>query len=345
MRKKEFEKLLARYNKGLCTPDEEAYIDEWFSAMEDDVPVDGADRALIKRRSWDRLRRYMTESKDDREQERKAGNGQRIGAYSRFGLPLAASILILLGALAYLVVNGLENGVPAEETLLSERRVYNGTEKVMRIFLDDGSEVLLKPRSSLQYKEGFDKTQRALFLEGEAFFIVSRDSLRPFLVTTDHLVTKVLGTSFLVSAFSNQPNVTVEVKSGKVSVTTKKNVLQRPGAEGEMILTPNQRVSYNTVNNQMSRGIIEKPQPILPAEEIDRMYFEAAPVGEIFEGLERAYGVDIQFDKDIFSSCVLTTSIGEGSIHNRLDMICRAIDATYVFKEDRIVIRGAGCNR
>ena len=126
---------------------------------------------------------------------------------------------------------------------------------------------------------------------------------------------------------------------------TKKDKNATNGPLKETILTPNQKIIYNKNKNVVALAIVNEPVPILPAEVVKRMHFEAAPVGEIFEGLEQVYGVDIEFDKNIFSSCILTTSIAEGSIYNRLDMICKAIDAQYIFKENQIVIIGAGCSQ
>jgi hypothetical protein len=74
-----------------------------------------------------------------------------------------------------------------------------------------------------------------------------------------------------------------------------------------------------------------------------RMHFEGAPVSRIFDQLEKVYGVEIDFDRIVFSSCTLTTSIAEGNIYDRLNMICKAIDARYVLKENHIVIEGNGC--
>ena len=91
-------------------------------------------------------------------------------------------------------------------------------------------------------------------------------------------------------------------------------------------------------------GIIEEPQPIPAEEKIRRMRFEEAPVAEIFSALERVYGVDIVFDKNQLSSCVLTTSISDGGIYNRLDIICEAIGAEYTVNEGEIVITGSGCD-
>jgi hypothetical protein len=90
--------------------------------------------------------------------------------------------------------------------------------------------------------------------------------------------------------------------------------------------------------------IVDVPQVIVPAEEFKRMRFEGAPVKEIFNAIEKVYGVDIIYDEPKFLGCTLTTTISDGDIYNRLDIICKVIGASYEVKEDRILISGAGCN-
>ena len=82
---------------------------------------------------------------------------------------------------------------------------------------------------------------------------------------------------------------------------------------------------------------------ILPEEEIRRMRFEEAPVTEIFKALEKVYGVEIDFDEALFSTCRLTTVISKDDLYGRLDIICNVIGTSYTLHEDRIVISGAGC--
>jgi type II secretory pathway component GspD/PulD (secretin) len=84
--------------------------------------------------------------------------------------------------------------------------------------------------------------------------------------------------------------------------------------------------------------------PLLPPEEIKRLRFVDAPLREVFEAIEKIYGVDLVFDQATFASCVLTTSISDGGIYKRLDIISDAIGLKYAVVEDKIVITGKGCN-
>jgi ferric-dicitrate binding protein FerR (iron transport regulator) len=343
MRRKEFQNILRKYKKGLCTPEEEALVDKWFKSMEmgQDQSFDGSAQNQLKERSWAIVRQHIVDSKGNlvKQSQRSLPT-----SYKR-AWAIAACIGLVAASVGFYTSGPEKHDTQSTPVNAVERTVSNNTDTDMDVHLKDGSRVSLKPNSSITFPEPFADAQRYVALEGEAFFDVSRDTLRPFFVNTRELVTKVLGTSFTISAFLDQENITVAVMSGKVAVMTKKGQVSTNGALNETILTPNQKIIYNRTHNVVSRAIVEKPLPIVESKSVKRKHFEAAPIREIFEGLEQVYGIDIEFDENTFSSCILTTSIGEGNIYNRLDMICKAIDAHYVITENHIVISGSGCSR
>jgi transmembrane sensor len=162
-------------------------------------------------------------------------------------------------------------------------------------------------------------------------------------VYTHEVTTKVLGTSFTIKALREDKNITVAVKTGRVSVYAHPASPIQSRAS-ETILTPNQQIVYNRMANTVSRMLVENPLAIMPAAEIERLHFEEAPVPAIFKALEKVYGVDMVFDEKLFSTCTLTTSISDEPIYDRLDIICKAIGATYSVEEFQIEIDGPGCN-
>lgn len=92
------------------------------------------------------------------------------------------------------------------------------------INLPDGTSVILKQGSSLRYAAKFNGHTREVHLSGEAYFEVKKDPSRPFLVYSNELVTKVLGTSFSVKAWKDDKKFKVTVTTGKVAVFTKNNI-------------------------------------------------------------------------------------------------------------------------
>jgi transmembrane sensor len=339
MERKDFLVILKKYRSGTATPDEKKLVDEWCRAMEAANPVGIPTDIELKEQDWSNVARHI---RNTNKLEKRGGI--RLLWYST---GIAASLLIA-SAVYFSVItrqqtNTASKDIESSATSDLKHVVRTGNTSQVAV-LPDGSEVTLAPESELRFSTSFDGPQREVYLEGEAFFNVTRDTARPFLVYTSQVVTKVLGTSFTVKAFREEKNITVAVRTGKVSVYTQRDRDSKiaDGTKG-IIVTPNQQVVYNKEENTVARMIVDSPQKIIPEEEVKRIRLEDATVSEILAAIEKVYGVDIVYDEQVFASCILTTSISDGDLYNRLEAICRAIDATFRIEEDKIVVTGPGC--
>jgi transmembrane sensor len=178
------------------------------SEMEEDFPADGQVAAMLDE---------IHSRKDEGSRWPSRGLWLRLGA----SLSAAAVVLLTIGWLRE--PNRHDNHVSYEE-LLSAVEVplmeqTNTTTAPILLTLPDSSTILLQPKSSVSYRKDFvHNALREVYLSGEAFFTVSKNRRRPFVVYSNELVTKVLGTSFIVKAFEDARQVEVSVKTGKVSV-------------------------------------------------------------------------------------------------------------------------------
>lgn len=340
MEQKDFLVILKKYRNGTATPDEKKLVDEWCMAMEAANPVHIPEDSELKQEDWSNVAQHIRNTN----RLKKSGRTRLLW----YSTGIAASLLI--GCAAYFfVANRQQTEIIASADVESSgpsdlKRVVNTRNTAHVAVLPDGSEVTLAPASELRFSKSFDGSQREVYLEGEAFFKVSHDATRPFLVYASQVVTKVLGTSFTVKAFKEEKNITVAVRTGKVSVYTHRD-RDAKNADGPagIILTPNQQVVFNKKENTIARMIVDSPQRIIPDEEVKRMRLEEATVSEILAAIEKVYGVDIVYDDQVFAPCILTTSIYDGDLYNRLEAICGAIDATFRVEEDKIVVTGPGC--
>lgn len=215
----------------------------------------------------------------------------------------------------------------------------------MTVLLSDGSVVTLNRNSRLTYPRVFAKELRVVTLAGEAFFEVSKNPRRPFLVFTDRSVTKVLGTSFRVRAFAREPNVNVVVRTGKVAVyaldhapTEKKLVNYEKG----VLLLPNQQVDLTA--GQLHKRVVASPA-LAAATQVgpSEITFDDQPVADVLLTLSRLYEIDINFDDKALEHCRITTSFSEETLPERLSSICRAINASYTIENDKIDVSSRGC--
>ena len=336
---KDFRGILKKYLQGRATAQEKTMIDSWYANMGKyfHSSFNRQEESDLEDKYWTKISSHITTTKTA---SRRMVHWYAVG--------VAASLLIAVASYIYWIYYDPGHELmmaSSSEAIVNQQQIINSGTDVQKITLPDESKVTLQPSSKLTYAGSFDGSERTVFLDGEAFFEITSDVNRPFFVYTKNVATKVLGTSFTVKAFLQEKNVIVEVRTGKVSVFTYQEAKEEHAANTSgIILTPNQKIVYDKEENTLSRMIVEQPLAILPAEELKRMRFEAAPVKEIFDALEKVYGVDLVYDEASISACTLTTSISDGDIYNRLAIICVAIGASYELKGDHILIQGAGCN-
>ncbi len=89
-----------------------------------------------------------------------------------------------------------------------------------RLVLSDNTVVWLNAGSRLVYPSRFEDKTREVLLFGEAFFEVSKDEKKPFIVKTSDLQIKVLGTQFNISAYTEDKVIQTVLKEGSVSIST-----------------------------------------------------------------------------------------------------------------------------
>jgi len=196
----------------------------------------------------------------------------------------SAAVLVvpLLGLCAYLFV---QTNSPSEEVVT----VYSQDVPSM-VTLSDGSTVMLKSGSRLVKKNNFSGSTREIMLEGEAFFDISHNPDRPFVIHTGRVRTTVLGTSFSITAIPGESSMTVTVVEGEVRIEDGKELLT--------ILGANQQFTYGLEfdifqEESMDVGMIglDVLQPLF-------LIFRNMPFDDIVQELASIHGANIVFQDD-----------------------------------------------
>ena len=213
----------------------------------------------------------------------------------------------------------------------------------MQVRLEDGTVITLGKNSRLSYPAHFQKHKREVFLSGEAFFDVSKDPARPFLVYANETVTKVLGTSFEIRAFENSQNVTVHVRTGRVSVYKQSRIQMDDPETTGLLLLPNQKGTFNRDSETLIKNLVPEPLPIAPIMDTKKFRFDEVPVTEVFAEIEKIYGVQILCDHELLAKCIISTTIRNESLYDNLDVICRTIGGNYKEIDAQIVVDSKGC--
>jgi ferric-dicitrate binding protein FerR (iron transport regulator) len=329
--------LLRKYLAGDATPEETDIVDKWYDSLSpsnDGLRLSDHERKDLRKRYWSFLQEKMR-------------RGERVRRIIRWpgAMAIAACVSLAIAAFVFYFHPAVKETVPQTAKVVAGTHEFsNDSPSDRRIDLPDGSQVTLSPGSSLRYTDTFNNRDRRVQLSGQAFFEIFHNQQKPFYVFANEVVTKVLGTSFSVEAYPDGKDITVSVKSGKVSVYTRGDTDSALAESEKVILTPNQKAVYSRSENKVSRMLVRNPDIVIPQEEAKKIRFEGASASEIFVALEKMYGVEITFDEGKFSNCFLTTSVKGNDLYERIDVICDIIGATYAVEGTTIVISGAGCN-
>lgn len=331
--------LLDKFSRGECTPEEEHALEIWYDQLgESGEPLSEGEKKRTEARIWTAINPAPVATP-------KIFSWRRLLRAAAIALPIVGvSLFIYLQNRSEQPAFAYVDGIIPEEG--EADRVYtNNTIKPMKVKLEDGSVVVLQPSSQLEVAKQFGLKQREVRLEGEGFFEVRPDASRPFVVYANEIVTRVLGTSFRIRAYEDDKEVTVAVKTGKVSVSASRMRTSRQALPSdEVILTPNQQMVYHRVREVISRTLVEEPIVVKPNESGFRMQFDNAPVSEILDDLARNYGIVIRYEEEVLENCRLTTTMSEEGLYERIEVICKAIGASYMIDEDAaITIESNGC--
>ncbi|WP_279120926.1 FecR family protein [Bacteroides acidifaciens] len=154
------------------------------------------------------------------------------------------------------------------------------------VSLPDGTSVTLNHYSTLTYPERFKTDNREVELNGEAYFEVSKDKKHPFIVQTDAVDVRVLGTHFNVDAYRDSRDVRTTLLTGSVAVSNKSN-------SEHMILKPNEIAIYNKVEKKLTRKLL-----VDATDEISwrhgEFIFDDVPLSDIARKLSNSFGTTIQ---------------------------------------------------
>lgn len=192
--------------------------------------------------------------------------------------------------ISLLVVHHIHNTniVNSSEEATGIVYIEKSTPEVVRTqtWLPDGTKVWLNSSSTIQFPEQFDH-ERIVYLKGEAYFDVVKDSLRPFTVLTDHTEVEVLGTSFNVNAFGDTKAEMISLVNGSVSVKSR-----RKGNCKE--LSPGQQMYIDVDTDDMELRKVNVNDHV--GWKDGWLIFKNASVNEIIGKLERWYGVKIELE-------------------------------------------------
>lgn len=336
MTQKEFDILSQKYLNNECTSEETAFLEEWANlqakqGIKTQFYNDDSEIETLERNLWLRIK--------------KDTSVKQISVWKNMkwlSVSLAASVLVVLGYMAF-VSYFTKTPFVVQKANLPKQGIEskNMAEKQQKVILPDNSIVLLEKNASIITDENYGKHNRTVYLTGEAFFEVTRNEKKPFLVFSGNLVTEVLGTSFRIKPKSNNKTIEVSVKTGKVSVYATE--VKKTEKLNGVILTPNQKLIFDTESKTIRQSIVDVPLIVTPNFVKSDFQFEEVTLEKIAKVFQIAYGVEVVVSNPILNQCEFTGDLNGLSMYKQLEFVCGSVNAQYELRGTTIFILGEGC--
>jgi ferric-dicitrate binding protein FerR (iron transport regulator) len=241
----------------------------------------------------------------------------------RYVSGVAAAFLIAL-FVGFLVRNSFN---------LTVTYAFNGQNESSYV-LPDGTSVSFNGESTISYPEHFAKSNRAVDFEGVAYFDVTRDENKPFVIHCDNLDVEVLGTTFLLNAEKNAGRYFVDLYTGKVRMTS----FDEKGRELSHIdVTPGERGVWTTEGELKTLSYPEVKEEELANNHV--LVFDNESLSKIVEALEYLYKVEIELDEACAAKKLTARFSDEESIDEVLETIAIVSEVTVTKTDDVYMIR------
>ncbi|MCP9749722.1 FecR family protein [Ferruginibacter sp. HRS2-29] len=260
-----------------------------------------------------------------------------------------SSFLVTAGlALLFMILSG--NGSVKEDTLKhSENNIATRPGSRSQVKLPDGTNVILNSDSKLSYPDNFLGNTREVTLEGEAYFEVTENKSKPFVIHLPAMDIKVLGTTFNVKAYPGEQSSEASLIKGSIEVTLKNRRNEK------IILKPNEKISVLSTGENENSALAKDVKsadpkqhnttvaPLIAVAHLDmdekehiikeigwtqnKLMFRNEDLGAIATTLQRWYGrpIDIQSEK-------LKSQKFTGNFNNEsLMQVIQALQVSYNF--------------
>ncbi len=196
------------------------------------------------------------------------------------------------------------------------------------VYLPDGTHVWLNSAGMLSYDHSYNKKERIVHLQGEAYFEVSQNKRRPFIVKINDISVEALGTSFDVKAYPEDDSVTATLIEGSIRVNSP--------AQSE-ILIPNEKLTVTKHNGHFAKS------RLLDAEKNiswinNQLSFEQERLEDIAKILERMYSIRIIFASENLKDIRFSGTIKNNNLGNVLELISFVSPIRYSQENDSTII-------
>ena len=319
--------LLAKYLSGEATIEESQQVKAW-------IEVNSTNQKEFENieKTWNTLNTVININEFDVEKSLKQVKNkfsvqkQNYNLNRSYLLKIAASIVLIIsiGTGIFYLKQNFKNNVIS---------ISSGNQSDIIKTLPDGTVISLNANTVLTYPKKFKSQARKVSLSGEAYFEVTPDKTKPFIIETSKSVIKVLGTSFNVNAYENSEKSVVSVNTGMVEVckkkilnTNKSSVILEKGTQGVL----------NNANVSISKQLVNNKNFI--AWKTKKIVFEKTPLPEVKTILESVYQVKIKLGQNELENLNLTATFDNEDIKTVIDVVQITFNIKASFSDTEITL-------
>lgn len=329
MKKEEFLALTDKYLAGTLTGQEELRFLEACEILQNRTsewdPATMDEKLAVKKRIFDRI----VEEVHNAEVE----NVRPLNSKPLFWRYMTAASVLLLCAFAfYTFRTSLQSRFfPVQMITITSQKG-----KLLKKQLPDGSTVWLNSESTLCFPEEFPDSARYITLTGEAYFEVVHNPKQPFVIHTQNLDTRVLGTHFLVKAYPSDAQSKVTLLSGRVAVSG-------ANVKGSAVLTPLQELTADNASGQFKIKIkIDSTSSMAWAS--GKLSFRKNPLSEVISDLERRFNTKIIAEAHLTDCLIYADVLPGDTLESVLDQLAISLEGKIIKdKNNQYRITGKGC--
>jgi len=320
--------LLQKYKDGLCTPEEAARIREWYESFKD--LSDSLDAGEVQFAADEAAHQTLVKLFGENNIRQPDAKKARFVYYlSR----IAACVAV--GCTIFFMVGKIKKAQP---TVITYTKYSTRKGERKEIQLSDGSVVTLNAASTIQIASDFGVKKRDVLLSGEAFFQVSKDKTRPFIIQTGKIYTRVVGTSFNINAYTDENFVSVAVATGTVQVEKKDTV-------GKILigknLTHNHLLTYDLKKDTYRQTLADAE--MWSAWKTNKLVFNQASITQIARILERTYDISIKLTGKPRQPGLYTVTFDNYPLEKLLPLLADLSGITYQLKKQQLTMNIQNC--
>lgn len=326
--------LLTKYLAGETTAAEKAAVDVWLASSADNRKVldelkqvwdmtstDVPEVEVDTDAAWAKMQQKISVAPKGKVVEMQPNSGFKLWR-------VAAIAVVLIGV----VFAGVKLLQPSIDNGVAVVLIENNNELVTDT-MPDGTVVNLNAGSFFTFPEALAEDERRVQLKGEAFFDVTPDATRPFVIEAGGAEVKVLGTSFNVKAINLSGEVEVVVATGKVQLSAGNN---------KVVLLPGEKGIYNKNKNSVTKLKNDDADVLFWLRK--QLQFNNTTLIEVVDILNQRYDAKLVLEDEAAGSCRFTASFEDEPLPTILTVLTTTFGLQLEEGDDQQILKGSACN-